>query len=310
MSSLQPPSFTVLPPSSNHFQPIHSRTPSVEIKEAFKPADLSATSASKFSPNMFYQQPKNAAHFFDQLNSAEKAPSPSASGANKLPQPPIITPVAIKPNCQTPPEPSLQVSQQPANPSIQLPSQTIQPLSTTSSLPPPSSIPPPMIIQPPPPASSTTVTTGSANPYSARGALNKKVYDTGIPVAAVAQNPTFLKPIDNNDAQMPTNVPAATTGGLYIPPPAPANVASSFPTTPLNTPQTPLGNPLANPASQFSQFAPSPISSTKPLLQQQQSLPLNQFSMPPTSMTNSYNASFPVVHQSSSIDGLQSLSIS
>jgi len=299
----------VLPPSSNHFQPIHSRTPSVEIKEVMKPGDLSATlNASKISPSMFNQQAKNAANFFDQLNT-EKAPSPFANGANKLPlQPPIITPVAIKPNCQTPPEPTLQISQPPANPATQSPSQML-PLST-STLPPPSSLPPPMSIQPPPALLASSTTSGSANPYSARGALNKKVYDTGIPVATVTQNPTFLKPLDNNDAQMASNVPSPTTGSLYIPPPAPV---PSFPTTPLNTPQTPLTNPLVNPASQFSQFAPPPIPTTttaKPPLQQQQSLPINQFSVPPTSMTNSYNASFPVVHPSSSIDGLQSLSIS
>lgn len=306
MNTLQPPTFTVLPPSSNHFQPIHSRTPSVEIKEVLKPADSSATSASKISPNIFNQQPKNAANFFDQL--AEKAPSPSASGANKLPQPPIITPVAIKPNCQTPPEPSVQVSQPPANSPTQSSSQ-LPPL-LTSTLPPPSSIPPPMSIQPPPASLTTAAASGSANPYSARGALNKKVYDTGIPVAAVAQNPTFLKPLDNNDAQIAANMAPPTTGSLYIPPPASANVASPFPTTPLNTPQTPVANPLANPASQFTQFAPPPITTTKPPLQQQQSLPSSQFSIPPTSMTNSYNAAFPVVHSSSSIDGIQSLSIS
>jgi hypothetical protein len=306
MSSLQPPTFTVLPPSSNHFQPIHSRTPSVEIRDVLKPADLNTSSASKFSPNMFNQQPKNASNFFDQLNT-EKASNPSPSNeANKLTQPPIITPLPIKPNYQASPETLLQNCQPAVKIQTQLSSQI--PSLSTSILPPPSSIPPPMSIQPPP-ANSTKPASGSANPYSARGALNKKVYDTGIPVAPVAQNPTFLKPLDNNDAQMANNLPP-TTGSLYIPTPTSANVPLSFPTTPLNTPQTPLANPLANPTSQISQFAPSTTTPAKPPLEQQQNQPLNQFSIPPSSMTNSYNASFPVVHSSASIDGLQSLNIS
>lgn len=112
----------------------------------------------------------------------------------------------------------------------------------TSTLPPPSSI---ASVAPPPP--SNPVAGSTSNPYSARGALNKKVYDTGISVLPVNQNQSFLNPI--SDSTIPNN-------GLFIPPApsptqAPANTIqppSSVPTIPFPQPIQPTINNFASPS--------------------------------------------------------------
>ena len=76
------------------------------------------------------------------------------------------------------------------------PPQTFPPVansSLASLVAPPISLPPPVSLSAPPPPSSLTASasSGAANPYSAKGALNKKVYDTGIPVVAMPQ-PSIL----------------------------------------------------------------------------------------------------------------------
>lgn len=73
-----------------------------------------------------------------------------------------------------------------------------------SNLPPPTSI-----ASVPPPPSSIPASISSSNPYSAKGALNKKVYDTGISVLPVNQNQPFLNPVSD------PNIP---NSGLFIPP--------------------------------------------------------------------------------------------
>ncbi len=85
---------------------------------------------------------------------------------------------------------------------------------------------------PPPPTSSNPTVNGSSNPYAAKGALNKKVYDIGIiNVAPVVPQTNFLAtspPLVQPSANFPQpTLPQSTatlnssqsTQSLFMPPP-------------------------------------------------------------------------------------------
>ncbi|CAF0756487.1 unnamed protein product [Brachionus calyciflorus] len=185
---------TSLPPSNNL------------INEAFNLKPLS---------NSIGILPPTSSHFKPiQTETKVETPAPvsalfAETKTSFFDSPQVITPVATK--APTPPNTSsIFNSTQPLN---------LAPITANllppSLIPPPSTIPPSAIIPPP-------NATGS-NPYSAKGALNKKVYDTGISVLPINQNQTFLKPV--TDQTLPNS-------GLFIPPSTPSP-STSLPPTPI-----------------------------------------------------------------------------
>jgi hypothetical protein len=177
----------VLPPTSNHFQPIHSRTPSAEI---IKPPPLPPSVLS--NPSTFFDQQiinttntnnTNIMQAFQQpLNNNTEIMKPVEAVSLFAPVVPTKQPAVVS---------NFQIN---------------------TNLPPPSVVPPPLS-KPIIPNSTTTTT---SNPYAAKGALNKKVfYDNIIPVAPMpTSNQTvtpalFLNP--NNDQQQQQQALTTTT---------------------------------------------------------------------------------------------------
>ena len=117
-----------------------------------------------------------------------------------------------------------------------------------------SNLPPPLSMPPPPP--STGLSTGS-NPYAAKGALNKKVYDTGIVSVAPVQamNPAFIKP----------DPIAEQSNNLFMPPPVSTSSSSSSLSSTLLA--SPPSFPSAPPNSLNSSIASPSSSSVASLLQ-------------------------------------------
>ena len=279
----------VLPPSSNHFQPIHSRTPSAEVKDIsanmFKlPPQIPLT---QNFPNLTPTNLSNnsAASFFDQKNGSSLtnifAPPNTAtvqqntnnlSAENKiqnvsLPTLPIHAPIPTKPPSQFP---GLTTS----NPNVSTSNANPQ---FSSLIAPPVSLPPPISMPPPPSTNLTSGTTG-ANPYAAKGALNKKVYDTGIPVVTLAP-PNSLpnsmpKPpeIETSPSNFPNVPPPLTTGSL------PNNVHHSPLMGGINNTAAPF-MPGPGPANTYMPLAP-PMQQTIDSFQQLPTMPhtpLNNF---------------------------------
>lgn len=245
-AGIQP--LTVLPPTTNHFQPIsHSRTPSMEIK------DLKLTALKPPPTNPFQNTQSNTPNsFFDQPTTTPTILAPPAANNNipfkKTPEAtdqsilntsspsfnqPSISPIGINsstPAFNTIPSTTIPPTTQP--PTIQPP--TIQPLSV---------VPPPM---------SSMNSSGSSNPYAAKGALNKKVYNNNIiNVAPVTQQQPvdFLKssspsqpPLTEslNPSTAPTGMPSLNNSksaqNLFMPPPPPSG--SQTPTQTIQTSQS------------------------------------------------------------------------
>jgi hypothetical protein len=112
-----------------------------------------------------------------------------------------------------------------------------------------SNLPPPLSMPPPPAPPSTGLSAGS-NPYAAKGALNKKVYDTGIVSVAPVQalNPAFIKP----------EPIAEQSNNLFMPPPLSASSSSSSLSSALLA--SPPSFPSAPPNSLNSSIASPPLS--------------------------------------------------
>lgn len=261
LGGIQP--WTVLPPSTNHFQPIsHSRTPSTEIK------DLKLSALKPPPPNPFQNaQSKTPNSFFDQPTITPNA---------------LVPPAASVPLTRTP-EPSELFKSGPAASAqyAKPPSVTnISPMPTmptsTSIQPPTSSIQPPTGIPPPPSSTSS----GSANPYAAKGALNKKVYNNNIINVAQTTAPVDFLNTPPPSSQLPSsadnfNPPSGinhsqSANNLFMPPPTTVSA-----TTPLQPPQfTPATMPTmpTMPTSQsYHQFpTQTPNMSVQPNVNNQQ----------------------------------------
>lgn len=148
------------------------------------------------------------------------------------------------------------------------------PQSTTnqnfvSNLPPPSSLP-----SVPPPPSSISTNSSISNPYSAKGALNKKVYDTGISVLPINQNQSFLNPVSD------PNIP---NSGLFIPPTASPNPSPVFPPSTTTTAAT-TPSAVSNISFPTMQLNPTPPVNmvTSPPLQQPSMVAPERKNAPPT----------------------------
>ena len=219
-TNIQP--LTVLPPSINHFQPIsHSRTPSMEVKDlvTLKPAT-----------NLFPGQAKTPSSYFDQPSlNAGSFLTESSSALTKPPQ--LFKPVQPFESLKS--EPLLSNSASASNMQSMIPNLS-SPLS--------SQVLPPTSLPPPPP---TLNASGSSNPYAAKGALNKKVYDKVVNIAPIAPVNSFLNnaPIEKaadlfaqttpnavqpliNSPLMPTSTPPS----LFMPPSSSAQ--QIYPQTP------------------------------------------------------------------------------
>lgn len=167
MSNFQP--LTVLPPSSNHFQPIHSRTLSTDLKPNDPKKQTESANLSPFNPSLFFEQANKSFTPSTQTGAASQPTDVNAISS-------LFTPV-------------------PSKPLNSFPIQTNSPILTSlSNLPPPSAVPPPL-----------SKATTSSNPYAAKGALNKKVYDNVIPIAQIPNSNTtpaiFLNPVTNENIQ-------------------------------------------------------------------------------------------------------------
>lgn len=198
----------VLPPSDNHFQPIsgHSRTPSIEIR------DLKLNALKPPPVNLFQgnNQSKTPNSFFDQTNITQNILA--------APAPPVVskTPTELVRN----PSPALN------NLKSTIPTSNNSPLASNTMAPP---IPPPASIPPP----ATSANSGTSNPYSAKGALNKKVYDNIVNTAPINQPPSFMT---SPQAQVPftsapgldnTKSPQAASNMFVPPQPVPSQMPPS-----------------------------------------------------------------------------------
>lgn len=167
MPNFQP--LTVLPPSSNHFQPIHSRTPSTDLKPNDPKKQTESANLSPFNPSLFFEQANKSFSPSTQTGAASQPTDVNAISS-------LFTPV-------------------PSKALNSFPIQTNSPvLASLSNLPPPSAVPPPL-----------SKASTSSNPYAAKGALNKKVYDNVIPIAQIPNSNTtpaiFLNPVTNENIQ-------------------------------------------------------------------------------------------------------------
>lgn len=231
----------VLPPSnSTHFQPISSRTPTSDAE------------ASK---------PSQAASFFDQLDNKG---SPATVGASHQ----LFKPVKSESNqsantsfSSESSKPPNGLNQSPVAHVAALtsigPPPVFNPVRQIGTLPPqpnlPPNIPPLNIPHVPPPIAPVAPTTGGSNPYSAKGALNKKVYDTSIVPTALSPPSVLSTMLKPDDGQIQSNT--ATNGtNLFIPPAIPSQN-----NTP-NTGMTPSASSasLVNPIFPPTSMAPLP----------------------------------------------------
>jgi hypothetical protein len=208
----------IMPPSSNHFQPIHSRTPSSDAaaatvsniftKQASLPPNLQTLSINK-SPS--------SASFFEQKQIAPPIMLKKDFNNPSLIKPPQHIHVS-PPNLIPIPQSSSALLQNPLGPS---PPQLHTPIPTR----PPSLGPPTLLasMMAPPVSFPPTglISSGNSNPYAAKGALNKKVYDTNIIPVASSLLPatsnlyeTNINNNNNNNAIVMPNMP-------YIPAPMP-----------------------------------------------------------------------------------------
>jgi hypothetical protein len=234
----------VLPPSSNHFQPIHSRTPSTEVKDLS--SNMFKNSPSQTNTLNFNNSP---ASFFDQ----KTLPPPTGTNNLKTVSPqinPLVLPpslINIENKVQAPsliPPPSQLLAPIPTKP-LQFPIPTLTPLINPQLA---STIAPPISLPPPPPSSSVSHSSSGANPYSAKGALNKKVYDTGVPVVslpppslplgklpevtetssnAFMNNSSMAMPLVSPPIQPPMLQTMDSTSMLFQPPVQSSNVSST-----------------------------------------------------------------------------------
>ncbi len=183
--------------------------------------DLKLSALKPPPPNPFSSssvQPKPPSSFFDQPN--------STSAGEPFPNPPASVPF------HKPPAMPLLASAPAKSPVAQIMPPLVQP---PASLPPPPSAPNP--------------TGGSSNPYAAKGALNKKVYDKGtISVAPIAPPANFLAQPASHFAQPPVVQSASPT------PPSSSQSAQS-----LFMPVTAATQPPAMPTSQSYQFPSQPM---------------------------------------------------
>lgn len=225
----------ILPPSSNHFQPIsHNRTPSTEIKDLKLTAALKAPPISNHlfinsqnkTPNSFFDEPiSDLGHTFPSCSPPvlKKTPEPTEiqnkNESNFIPS--NTLPSTIPVSIQKPP--SLASAQQ----HNRTPSNGI----LHNFLPPPISLPPTSL-------PTSIGSSGSSNPYAAKGALTQKVYNSGINVAQVAQPATdFLKsPPTSNQSQLTSNQ------GLFMPP------------VPQSTQPNPNTQPIIQTSQSYHQF--------------------------------------------------------
>jgi len=205
---------TVLPPTANHFQPIHSRTPSTEIKEVPKIFDTKQSNVSLNNINNMSDNLLSAGSFFDQpvkpfnslapslANTAFNPVETKPAEANMLSSSSLFTPVPSKPQAN-------QFGQPPS-------------LVGLSNMPPPSTVPPPL----------SKPSSTASNPYSAKGALNKKVYDNIIPTVALPVSNTspalFLSPQVNIDPQQQVQTPPSEMFTPMIKSASNASLTQSF----------------------------------------------------------------------------------
>jgi hypothetical protein len=250
-------SMIVLPPTSAHFQPISTRSsPSVEGKKS-ELGDRTSTTASPLTqpstlslfnmPSASNQTstalkpPPATASFFDQQNSgtastlfnslasdpasssvsqASIAP-PSASGVfSSLPTKPAG--LATLPNLPSlPPQLAPPLNLPPTLPGLNIPGMPAIPTLNIPHVPPPMQIP--------------AVATAGANPYSAKGALNKKVYDPNIVPTVAAQAPSFTAAASFlNTEQQQQHQPQATSN-IFVPPPSSSSSTASTLTTSVSS---------------------------------------------------------------------------
>jgi len=257
----------VLPPSSNHFQPIHSRTPSAEVKDissnAFKHSPQTSLSQT-FTNNLSFNN--SPASFFDQKIAPPLSnPLPTNTNSSKTISP-QINPLVMPPNLASTENkiqtgvslvspPSQLHAPIPTKP-LQFPIPTLTPLinpQLASTIAPPVSLPPPTSLPPPP---STSSLSSGSNPYSARGALNKKVYDTSVPVVSLpppsfplgklpeaAESPSASSFMNNSmpmhlvpssSSQQPPLLQTMDTSSMIFQPPTQAP-STNVNSTPLNS---------------------------------------------------------------------------
>jgi hypothetical protein len=243
----------VLPPTTqNIFQSSHCRTPSTEIKKTLEitAAALSSpfnksSSNSPSTQTLFSNanltnsnSSQNLSSFFDNHNlgatintgftpvtTTPVSPTSHSvlSNSDALKPPPplnssnILTPIATKP--------VLTPASSVVSPPIQLPPITNNVASILGNLPPlpVSNLPPPSQI--PPPSTSAS----ASNPYSARGALNKKIYDTSIVLTApITSNvSTFIQSPQSLGVSEKTSL--TNTGALFKPPPLSTSISDNTP---------------------------------------------------------------------------------
>jgi len=234
---------TVLPPTSNHFQPIHSRTPSAEIKPPPLPPSLLS------NPSSFFDQ---------QIINTTTTTTSNNNNTNIMQafQQPLLNNTEI----MKPVEAASLFA--PVIPTKQ--PQVVSNFQINTNLPPPSVVPPPL--SKPIIPNSTTTTTTTSNPYAAKGALNKKVfYDNIIPVAPMpTSNQTitpalFLNP-NNEQQQAPTTTTTTTTLSNDVFTPLPKSASNTSLTH--HQYQSPASVPLQQQTYNF----PNPPTTTTPLL--------------------------------------------
>ena len=220
----------MLPPTSNHFQPIHSRTPSAEI---IKPPPLPPSVSS--NPSSFFdQQINNTTNNTNIMQAFQQPLNNNTEIMKPVEAASLFAPVV--PTKQPPVVSNFQIN---------------------TNLPPPSVVPPPLS-KPIIPSSATTTT---SNPYAAKGALNKKVfYDNIIPVAPMpTSNQTvtsalFLNPNNDQQQQAPTTT---LSNDVFTPLPKSAS-NTSLTHHYQSSPSVPLQQQIYN--------FPNPPATTTPLL--------------------------------------------
>ena len=243
-NSMQP--MIVLPPTSTHSQPIHRRTPSTEIKKADPTSLLDRTSAMAshnqtlpksgiFSTSSFFDQPNlNATtagiSLFhssvtepnsSSLNSSFSSEINKEINSNNSSKPPSASQT---PNIKPPISSSLTSSSTKNEmnnlsnlPQLTTPAANLFNLPALPALPGIPVIPPLNIPHVPPPMQIPSLSTAGANPYSAKGALNKKVFDTNIvPTTFSAGAPALAS--QTFQLSQPT-----VASNMFVPPPIATN---------------------------------------------------------------------------------------
>jgi hypothetical protein len=222
LSGFQP--MTVLPPTSNHFRPIHSRTPSSELKETLNTSKSSSSSPLKqSSPSLASQSilANNPSSYFDQkqtikadnsnlLDSFKVASLPKEININQTQRTdikPVLSSVLEKPvQVTSPPQIFTPIPTKPAHP-ILTTTNVVPHLASSASL--------DTNIQTMTAAGGTATTIGS----TLVGATSNNVIQPPIPLPPLAQT----SPIQTQHHVLPPPT------GVSAPPPSLNSLAGSNP---------------------------------------------------------------------------------